>query len=469
LIALYALLVVAAAFSLAPIQDETYYWTWGQSPGWSFVDHPPGISFVLAASSALLGKGLLGLRIPALLSMLVVVLCEVAAVRRLAGQQTSDRASMALLLLAGAPMFAVGYLPATPDCVQGALAAFSAYLVIRALEKDARPIWRALAAFVLVASILVKHSSALLALGAFAALLVHPEGRRALARPAPWIGATLGALVLVPWLLADSAGSMAYQEARVLHRGLGRGLLALPVFFGGVLVALGPTGGLLLFTEGAREIRNRRSPAETALATGALLLLAVCFVPVLKGGGELNWSMPSLVFALPVISARFFEANGRAARALRVVAGLSAAAMAVILLHVAHPLLPIPAKKDTTRRGAGFEAIARSVKALADESGARAIVTKRYQLASMIRYHTKDAIPVIELGSDRKSQYDVWKRPKLDPGDVAIVVLYGPDLPEDLDVDPLEPPIELVRESGGEALNRYFMTVVKKRYPGGRT
>jgi 4-amino-4-deoxy-L-arabinose transferase-like glycosyltransferase len=465
--ALWALLVLVAAARLPPIQDEVYYWTWGRAPGWSFVDHPPGISFVLAASSAIFGDGLLGLRAPSILSMATIGVLAAAAARRLAPAEAKDRAVvLSLAILAGAPMFAVGYIPGTPDPLQGATIAIAAYAIVRALEPNAGAIWGLAAGFVLVASVIVKHSTAVLAIGSLIALALVPEGRRALARPLPWIGALAGGLLLAPWLASDlsnGVGSIAYQEARVLHRGLSRGLAAIPVFVGGVLIALGPAGGALVFGQGAREVRRRTDPAETALAMGALLLLAACFIPVVRGGGELNWSMPSLVFIVPVIAARAASAGGRIERFARIGSMASAAVLAVILLHIAAPFLPITAQKDTTRRGAGFDDVARRAGALALEKGARIIVTRRYQLASMIRFHTKDAFEVLELGSDRRSQYDQWRRPELRPGEVAIVVLLSPELPAELDVEPIDPPIEVVRSSGAEPLESYFVTAVRKR------
>jgi hypothetical protein len=259
-------------------------------------------------------------------------------------------------------------------------------------------------------------------------------------------------LVLAPWLYADlssgAASSLQFQEARVLSRGNSRGLLAVPIFFGGILLALGPAGGAMLFTS------RKMHP----LSFAALLLLAACFVPVLKGGGELNWSMPALIFALPALKTRF-------ERAARGVALASAAVLAVLLVHVAYPFLPIPAKNDTTRRGAGFAEVARSAKALADQTGAHLIITRRYQLASMMRYHMGDALPVLELGSARRSQYDVWPKPELRPGETALLVLGSPDLPAGIDLERLEPSEEVIRKSGNDVLEALYLTPVRKRGP----
>lgn len=476
--AVFGTLVTCAAVRLPAIQDETYYWTWGQAPGWRFVDHPPGVALVLAASARLFGRGLLGLRAPAVGSLLATAALTAGAAARLGRERlgrerggASDAAGgdlgisarrLALLLLAGAPMFAIGYLPGTPDPLQGAAAALAAYALVRALAPGparGRDGWAALAGFVLVASVLIKHSSALLAAGALAGLAATAEGRRALARPAPWLGALAGALALVPWLRAElsgAGGSLSFQGARVLGRGSARGWLALPVFAGGLVVALGPAGAWLM----APLPRTPRgaAPAARALSGGALLLLGACVVPVAVGGGELNWSMPALVFVAPSLAVRLASVPPPLRRAALASAWVGVAITAVLLVHVAHPFLPIPPARDTTRRGAGFPAVAAEVHAAASAVGATAIVTRRYQLASELRFNLADALPVLELGSARPSQYDRWSRPALCAGDRAIAVLSTPELPVEVPARPLAAPRALLRADGPAPIETLWVT-----------
>lgn len=469
-------LLAAAAYALPPIPDETYYWAWSRSPSLSYLDHPPGVAWVIRAFSALFGRGLFGLRIATLLSMAIVLLGAALGARRLAAAgrgrdaRDGDRAAeWALVLLFGAPMFAIGYLPATPDPFQGALTGLAAYLVIRAFEDEATPWWSFLAAFVLVASVIVKHSSGVIALGVLGGALLVPEGRRRLARFHPWAGVALGLLFLAPWLIADltregSSGSIAFQLGRVSTRGAGRGLLALPLFAGALMIALGPLTGLLLPIFSARAIAERRSPAKVVLGAGALALLAACLPSVVLGGGELNWAMPAMVFALPAFAAELVSGDRRFARAIELGALSSAAVVLALLVHVIHPYLPIPARSDTTLRGAGFADLAEEVRRTADRYGAHAILTRRYQLASLLRFHLDDQIAVIEVGSPRRSQYDLWAKPALCRGEAAVVLLLGGELPEA--IAPLFQPIdgastvEVKRRSGDQVLESYFLSAV---------
>jgi 4-amino-4-deoxy-L-arabinose transferase-like glycosyltransferase len=462
----FAAAILAAAGVLPPIQDETYYWTWSRALSWSYVDHPPGIALVLRASTALFGDGLFGLRAPGVLSMLVVGACSLASERRLSGglAGTCSPDVVSLLLLLGAPMFAIGFVPATPDPVQGAVLALAVYALIRALEDRSSARWKAAAAFLIVAGTIVKHSSGMIAVFMITGLLVSERGRRLLLSRAFMAGIVAGVVFLLPWLIADlsnGGGSLQYQESRVLTRGAPRGLLAIPVFIGGVLIALGPAGGASVLIQGARALKSRARTADFVLASGALGLLATCFIPVWRGGGELNWSMPALILMLPAISASTAIAGSR--RTIGVFAALSGAFTLVVLVHIAHPFLPVPPVKDTTFRGAGFDTVAEKVGALAERIDARAIVTRRYQMASMMRYHLRDKIPVVELGSLRRSQYDAWSKPRLCAGDVAVVVSYAPSIPPEIAARAL-PEIDTLRvdrTARGETIESFFVVPIR--------
>src|SRR5207249_3255483 len=66
-------LVPFAAAAIPAIQDETYYWTWSRALAARYFDHPPGVALAIAGTTALFGDGLGGLRLSALLSMLVTL------------------------------------------------------------------------------------------------------------------------------------------------------------------------------------------------------------------------------------------------------------------------------------------------------------------------------------------------------------------------------------------------------------
>ena len=422
----FAALIVVAALRLSPIADEAYYWTWAQALAPRYYDHPPGVALILAASTALLGDGLLGLRAPSLVSMLIVAACAVAGARRLVPESLHrDADILALLALFGAPMFVVGFIPATHDPMHGAVTAIASYLAIRALEAPASR-WAFGAAFALVLAGGLKHYAAFVAVGALIGALLSRSGRRVLARPAPWLGALAAVAALSPWLAAElsaDGGSLVFQAERVVWGKPSRGVVAIPMTLGSMLGTLGPLTAALLLAAIAKSRRRQPGPV---LAGGAASLLLACVVAVWLGSGEANWPMPALIFALPLVVAEVVE-RPRLRLAMQATAVLSMVLMGLALIHAASPVLPVPARRDPTARGAGFENLAARVASVAESHGAAVVATRRYQVASLLRYHLRDRWPVLEIGtpSGRMSQYDRWPRRWPCPGEVFVEVAPG--------------------------------------------
>ena len=47
--------------------DEAYYWGWSQALDWGYFSKPPVIAALIAASTALLGNGIIAIKLPSLL------------------------------------------------------------------------------------------------------------------------------------------------------------------------------------------------------------------------------------------------------------------------------------------------------------------------------------------------------------------------------------------------------------------
>ena len=51
--------------------DEAYYWTWSKESALSFLDHPPGIAWLIRFGTAIFGDTNLGVRFGGIVAMLV--------------------------------------------------------------------------------------------------------------------------------------------------------------------------------------------------------------------------------------------------------------------------------------------------------------------------------------------------------------------------------------------------------------
>ena len=464
ILGLYAVLWLGAAIKMAPIPDEAYYWTWSQHLAPHYFDHPPTIAWVLALSTFIFGDGVLGLRLFSLLSIFICLQFSVLTVRRLLHyEQSSLRAEadeIVILLLLGSPMFVIGFLPITPDPIQGALTALAAYASIRALEESSQGVWSLLAAFLFVLAVGVKHYAAFIALGAFIGLLFTERGRLRLRTYWPWLGLVLGLVLLGPWLITDMGqeSSALWQFRRAVYGRSNRGLIALPIMFGSLMGTIGPITACLMVLSIVKAKSNR------ILSFGAAALLIACLIAVWAGSGEANWPISALILIAPLMTIQLL----RSQRWLTVFRGFAAVSIvlnAIILLHAIVPFLPTHKIHDPTKRGLGFSKLAIVAEQMLPGETPGIIVTERYQIASLFRYHLRDRIAVHELATPRarKSQFDLWPRPLLCPDKTILWVSPGPNVPEWLT------PLGLSREStrrrvergvqGRKVLNDWYFTV----------
>ncbi len=88
-----------------PNPDEAYYWLWGQHWDWSYYDHPGLQAWSQGLLTALLGRSQFVLRLPNLLSTILVVLTLHRITSYLYGPQARDRYWLVLLLVAASPLF----------------------------------------------------------------------------------------------------------------------------------------------------------------------------------------------------------------------------------------------------------------------------------------------------------------------------------------------------------------------------
>jgi hypothetical protein len=477
-----------------PIElDEAYYWTWSKAPSWWYVDHPPGVAWILWVFRSLFGDGRVGLRVASMLGAMGLALCVIRSSARLSPPgQALEAQVWAGILLMGSPMFSLGFIPATPDVFQGLSVALLGYATLRGIGigigdggrsdrkgtggtgDGGRWCWPPFVAGALASlSIVAKHSSALVVLGWLLGLLQTSSGRRFLSDVRLQLGLVLGGVVSLLWFWSDlrhGSGSLAFQWSRVADRGgsIPR-IWVISVVLGSLLVGAGPAGFMAMVLSFGWVVRGRGSPGSrveptvAALLGGSGVLLVGCLIAAWQGLQEVNWSMPAFLFALPVAAVYLSQSKGVVRRTAKVFGGLGVMAMVLCSVHLIAPSGLAAGKNDRLSRAYGYESLAKQAERRFVQDHAKTLITQRYQPASLLRFYLDDRIPVVELGTRRKSQFDVWPRPVLCSGDRALVMVRSPGVPEELPAHELPGTQrqEIVRKRGRYTLDSFHLLTVE--------
>ena len=423
LLVVFSLLWLLAAIRMPPLPDEAYYWTWSKDLSFYYFDHPPLTAWVLAASIRLFGDNVFGLRLIALLSIGATIAFSLASTRLLLEHEPLETRrrgdTFALLVLLSAPMFVVGFLPLTPDPIQGAFTAAAVYCTLRSLRDEKAGIWCSLAAFVFTTAIALKHYAAFIAFGAFLGLLREQTGRDRLMNRFTAYGVVAGIFVLSPWIAAEltEESSALWQFRRAIYGRPNRGFVAVPLMFGSLLGTFGPANATaaMMVIFGSKKLPSLRWAAAS--------LLLACLVAVWAGSGEANWPISAFVCLVPLI-VHFVLKSRTLDRVFKVASILCLTVNGLLLLHSSLNVIDVSRLNDPTRRGAGFDEVASVAQQMAQTHSASPIITDRYQFASLLRYHVKDQVEVLEWPTPRarKSQFDIWERPKVCPGQTVVWV-----------------------------------------------
>ena len=255
-------------------RDELYFIVCGLHPAFGYVDQPPLIPLIAAASFKLFGTALTPLRlVPALASAATVALTADLA-RRLGGGRFAQALAGLCVLFAPA-LLADGVLLST-DCLQPLTWLACAWILVRLVDSGDERWWLAFGAVVGV-SFESKYLIALY-MAAFAVGVVATPLRRSLARPWLYAGAALALAIALPnvlWQALHGWPFLGVAGADVGGKAVGRSplgfLLQQALFVGPASAPVWLAG---LWRLGVRPPR----PELRTLAIAYVVLLAIVVV-----------------------------------------------------------------------------------------------------------------------------------------------------------------------------------------------
>ncbi len=399
--------------------DEAYYWLWSKHLALSYYDHPPMIAYAIRLGTALYGASEFGVRF---LSLLLSAGASWAVWRTGAVLLKREEAgALACLFFNLTLMTTVETMTATPD----APLIFAAALFVLALAKVAdtqKPAWWLVAGVAGGLGLLSKYTALFLGAGALVWLLFTREGRRWIATPWPWLGATIALAMFAPviwWNAQHHWISFRFQFGRIGHGGFaphylaaflaGQIALASPFIFAlAVIDLMGPQAG--------------RSALPAALVVPSVLFFAV---HALHAPVQGNW--PSFLYPVLAISAAratFHVSSTKWVNRLTHVSRRWAAPVALVFLAVVYDqaltgFLPM---RDPTARllASGFGPVAQKIALLQARTGAAGIVTTNYAPTGWLAFYVPGDQPVVQINEP----YRWLNAPRASAGLLARPLLY---------------------------------------------
>jgi len=400
--------------------DEAYYWEWSRRLAAGYFDHPPGIAVLVRGGTALFGAIPLGVRFLPIFAGLVAGVATAAIALRLAGERGALRSALIITCM---PLAAAGLVLATPDAPLLATVSLGVYGVVRAIQSPrgsrASLGWWCASGVALGLSFSSKYTSILMPVGVVVAILARGSLRGRLREPGPYLACVIATLVFLPvlrWNAGHDWVSFGFQVHHGLATSARRDLLAplkrLGDMIGGQAGLVSPILFVLLAIAVVRGLRRTSSDAAFVLATiAAFTFLFFCYSAT-RQRVEANWPAPAYIAAIPLLGA--LAGSTRLERWLRGGIWFAAVLSAVIYLHAAFEILPLPPRKDPIARSAGWGELAAAL----DAAGRRAkstdratswIAADRYQDASELAFHLQSHPTAFSLNlSGRGNQFDLW-------------------------------------------------------------
>jgi 4-amino-4-deoxy-L-arabinose transferase-like glycosyltransferase len=388
--------------------DEAYYWTWSRESVISYLDHPPMISWFTHFGTLIFGDTNFGVRFSGLLAMLVMQ----ALLADIVWRTTRDwrYVVLAVLMPEAALDFGLLITKVGPDTPLIAFTLAMVWALVRlALSGNQR--WWLLAGVFGGLALLSKYTVILL-IPAIVAYAVVPSWRRTqLSSAYPWFAALIALVIFSPvlyWNAIHDWVSFKFQLDRPVQT-QGWSLKFLAEFVGSQFFLL----GLILFPMiliGTTRLGRRGFRAQDPIA----ILLSMCVaVPV----GFLLWhslsarigdSWPLFAwpfgFACAAINLKLWrqEVPGSATArrgpliaATAVWTGIGFVVLATIYYTAANA--NYLGKNDPIGKEAGFAQVVEAAKDELQKAGATWFATTDYRIYSMLRWHLRDRIPVVQI------------------------------------------------------------------------
>ncbi|WP_229904451.1 ArnT family glycosyltransferase [Lentzea cavernae] len=421
---LFAVLVFPVAGNYGLTADELYFRMLGDSPRWGYFDQPPLAPLLAKAGSVLFGDTVWGIRAPALLCGLAIVVLAALITAELGGGPRAQVFSAAAAGTSGVVLVMSHFLLTnSPDLV--AWCAVALFVLRALLRGDGR--WWLAAGITCGVATYAKYVVLLLPVTLLLALLVVGP-RRELRSPWLWAGAGLTLVISAPNFVYQAVnGWPQLVMARALSEGVWTDGLMFPL---DVAILAGPVVAVVMVVGLVGVLRRPRWRPVRAL--GAAYLLGTALVLAIAPSG-IDYTEGYLVPLIAAGCVLVDEWLARGRKRLPAVISLFAV-FAVLQVVVSLPVLPArvfvryPASSLTTET-IGWERIARQVADAystlpAGERSRAVVLTRNFGEAGALHW-MRDDHPLPRVYSGHNELY--FQGPPPDTADVVVAVGVAED------------------------------------------
>ncbi len=420
-------------FDLSP--DEAHYWEWSRHLSLSYYSKGPGVAYIIAFFTALLGSTAFAVRAGAVVFaaggsyFMYLIGCEIT------GEEKTG--FYAALLSTITPLLSVGSILMTTDVPFIFFWAGTVFFFMRALKSQKMIHWY-VAGLLAGLGFLSKYTMVLIYPTLLLFLLSGKEQRRLLLSPGPYVAGIITTIVSLPvfiWNFANKGVTFRHTLGQA-HVGSGGFSIKEPLDFiasqAGLFTPLIFAGFVYGIYRCGRKGFGGRSTAHLFCFFASAFVFFFFLFAGFHGKVQANWAIAAYVTALPAAVWVFQEAykksrpRGSRVKKTLAVLGVLTVLMGTVGTVIAYcpwllePLAPKILWGPPFNRVTSWQKLGDKVSDVKEEMEAEAehdsggekifIMSNTYQITSELAFYTRGqpAAYNVNTGSRRMNQYDLW-------------------------------------------------------------
>ncbi|MCX9156577.1 glycosyltransferase family 39 protein [Niveibacterium sp. 24ML] len=401
--------------------DEAYYWGWAKALDWGYFSKPPLIAGLIAASTHLLGDGLVGIKAGSLILYPATALLLFGLGHQLYGTRTALIGALAFLTL---PITSALGLFISTDALLLFFWTAALWALHTAISQGRTRDW-VLLGVVCGLGLMSKYTMAAFALSAAVLLIATQEGRRHLLSRGPWLTALVALAILAPnlwWNWANDFPTFRHT-AEITQQHKDANLLEfIGAQFGsiGPLLAIGFIGAVVTLRSAWQH------PGDRLLLAGSLPLLLLVMTQASTSEANANWAGP--IFAGgTLLAVAWLSRTPRRIAWLKAALALNLLIMVVVyqwpqILHLADR--PLTAKIDPFKRMKGWDKLALAIEPMRAAHPDAYIVADERTLLAHVAYTLREHSPRIASWNPARTVNDQYQLTHSLPNTPGLAILY---------------------------------------------